>query len=156
MRDYFYAPENHYWRKADGGLFSSARAAHTTASDPQYIAWLAAGGTPTAFPRDTAGEESERELAAVLAAAGCIDAAGALSPAVESAALLVATDAVTGARGVEDLLAIIEHMAAHINQLQSLLQVQGMPEMKIIPPAALLERIAARQCARGMLPEGGV
>lgn len=66
----------------------------------------------------------------------------------ESEALLAATDAVTGARGVEDLLAIIEHMAAHINQLQSLLQVQGMPEMKIIPPAALLERIAARKIAR--------
>ncbi len=86
---------------------------------------------------------------------GDFDAGGAAIE-YEASALLGATDAVTGARGVEDLLAIIEHMAAHINQLQSLLQVQGMPEMKIIPPAALLERIAARQCARGMLPEGGV
>jgi hypothetical protein len=65
-----YTPHNWYWRKADGTIFSSAAQGVVPADDPAYVAFQAAGGTPTPYPKDESGQESEAELAAVLAPYG--------------------------------------------------------------------------------------
>jgi hypothetical protein len=61
-----YIPQNWYWRKADGTIVSSAAQGIVPADDSAYVAFLTADGTPTPYPKDEAGEESEAELAAVL------------------------------------------------------------------------------------------
>jgi hypothetical protein len=65
-----YDPSHWYWLAADGQVFSSAARALLPATDPAYLAWTAAGGTPTPWPRDEAGAESAAELRAVLAPYG--------------------------------------------------------------------------------------
>jgi len=65
-----YDPQNHYWAKADGSLYSSASMTTVPADDAVYLAWAEAGGIATLYPLDEAGEESEAELAAVLAPYG--------------------------------------------------------------------------------------
>lgn len=67
-----YNPYDHYWLRADGSIYSSARQTYLTGDDPQYLAWRAAGGYPTAYPRDEHGEESEDVLARVLAPYGLL------------------------------------------------------------------------------------
>jgi hypothetical protein len=72
-----YDPLNWYWRKADGTIYSSAAQGVVSDTDPAYVAFLAGGSHPTPYPRDTAGQESEAELAAVLAPYGLYVSAAA-------------------------------------------------------------------------------
>lgn len=65
-----YHPADHYWQRADGRLYASARRCYVQADDEYYHAWRGRGGFATAFPRDADGAESESELAAVLAQYG--------------------------------------------------------------------------------------
>lgn len=90
MREY--APDRHYWLREDGQIFSSARMKYITEADAEYLSWTAAGGTATPFPRDNCGTESERELAKVLIAAGCVDAASVLDIMLARAAVLTELD----------------------------------------------------------------
>jgi hypothetical protein len=75
-----YTPADWYWRAASGRLFSSARRALVEATDPAYLAWREAGGTPTPYPRDEAGAESAAELRAVLAPYGIAGPDGPPTP----------------------------------------------------------------------------
>jgi hypothetical protein len=65
-----YNPNDWYWIKADGGIYSSGQqktmTAEQAAQNQQYQTWLASGGIPTPYPEDAEGQESEAELAAVL------------------------------------------------------------------------------------------
>lgn len=58
---------HHYWARANGMIYSSERNMEVPADDEEYQAWLAAGGLPTAYPKDKNGNESVAELDAVLA-----------------------------------------------------------------------------------------
>jgi hypothetical protein len=78
-----YTPSNWYWRRADGALWSSAAAAIVPADNPAYLAWTAAGGVPTPWPRDGAGTETGAALRAVLAPFGL---AGPPGPATDEEA----------------------------------------------------------------------
>jgi hypothetical protein len=60
-----YDESDWYWQKQDGGLYSSAQG-DIEAESEGYQAFLAAGGRPTPFPKDAAGEESVAELFNVL------------------------------------------------------------------------------------------
>ena len=62
-----YDPKNWYWLAEDGRLFSSAVAAQVPKTDPAYAAWREAGGFPTTWPRDDAGEQTDAALQEVLA-----------------------------------------------------------------------------------------
>ena len=75
-----YDPSHWYWLAADGQVYSSAARALRPATDPAYLAWTAAGGTPTLWPRDEAGQESAAELRAVLAPYGIPGPDGAPTP----------------------------------------------------------------------------
>lgn len=65
-----YTPQNHYWIKSDGTIYSSAMQNCVSDADAAYKAWCAEGGIATQYPRDTAGVESDAELEAVLAVHG--------------------------------------------------------------------------------------
>ena len=89
-----YNPQNHYWVKADGTIYSSEAMGIIAADDAAYLEWLDRGGKPTRYPLDEAGNESEAELAAVLAAHGLFVSARAKREA-EILAELDALDAAT-------------------------------------------------------------
>lgn len=61
-----FTPENWYWYREDGALFSSARIALVADNDEAFLEWASAGGVPSAFPRNEYGEESVAELQRVL------------------------------------------------------------------------------------------
>lgn len=65
-----YNPSDWYWLKQDGTIYSSARRQEHDASDAGYEAWVSQGNTPTPYPTDLDGADSEPELAAVLAVYG--------------------------------------------------------------------------------------
>ena len=72
MKDY--NPFDWYWIRKDGSLYASGRGGDVSAEaagrDIAYQAWLKAGGAPTPYPRDEAGQESRAELVKVLAVYG--------------------------------------------------------------------------------------
>lgn len=72
MLDRPYTPSNWYWTHADGRVFGSARAGLVSSpqSDVAFTAWKAAGGVPTPWPRNEAGEQDDDALRAVLAPYG--------------------------------------------------------------------------------------
>lgn len=59
-----------YWLHADGRLYSSAAEDLVGEEDEAYLAWLERGNQPTHWPTDEAGEQTDAELAKVLAAHG--------------------------------------------------------------------------------------
>jgi hypothetical protein len=61
-----FVPKDWYWIAADGRIFSSARQANVAASDAAYIAWLAAGGIATVWPKDDSGNQTDTSLQAAL------------------------------------------------------------------------------------------
>ena len=61
-----YDPARHYWLRESGLVYGSADDRETTADDPAYRAWTAAGGRPTPYPKDECGAESFDELMRVL------------------------------------------------------------------------------------------
>lgn len=61
-----YDPFDHYWLRANGQLYSSARNIEVGDDDADYQAWLAVGNQPTMYPNDSTGVESIEELDKVL------------------------------------------------------------------------------------------
>ncbi len=61
-----YTPTDWYWLASDGRLFGSARAGTLAPSDPVYLAWQAGGRTPTPWPRDATGTQTDAALQEVL------------------------------------------------------------------------------------------
>lgn len=67
-----YNPLNWYWKADDGRVFSSDRNQVIPADDAVYLAWLTAPLLPTRWPEDDSGEQTDAELAKVLAPYGVI------------------------------------------------------------------------------------
>lgn len=67
-------PANWYWKGGDGRVWGSARRGYVTSldADAAYATFLAAGFSPTAWPKDPDGNEGAAELQAVLAQYGVI------------------------------------------------------------------------------------
>ena len=62
-----YDPCNWYWLKKDGKtVFSSKRQIEVPIDDSQFQKWLAAGGIPAPYPKDTRGNESRDEMNGIL------------------------------------------------------------------------------------------
>jgi hypothetical protein len=61
-----YDPHNWYWLASDGRLCSSADQLIVPTTDGAYEAWLAAGNTPTQWPRDTSGNQTIQSMQDVL------------------------------------------------------------------------------------------
>lgn len=59
-------PAAWYWRADDGRIFSSAAMAEVAADNAGLLAWSAAGGVPTIWPRDDAGDQTEASIRATL------------------------------------------------------------------------------------------
>ena len=102
-----YDPYNWYWRKTDGTIFSSALQGVVSDADPDYVAFLAGGDHPTPYPKDTDGQESEAELAAVLAPYGLY-----VSAAAARRAEILARLAEIDAASIRPLRAIADSTAA--------------------------------------------
>ena len=66
-----YTPENWYWMRENGVVFSSAIGDFIhPATDDAFLAWQAHGHRPTVWPRDDNGEQTDLALHEVLAAHG--------------------------------------------------------------------------------------
>lgn len=65
-----YDPSNHYWRRDDGLIFSSARRKIMDPADVDYSLWLGAGGVATAWPRNENGDQTDKSLQEVLTQQG--------------------------------------------------------------------------------------
>lgn len=65
-----FIPQDWYWQRASGALFSSARIAEVSATDEAYVEWVERGFVPTPYPKDAEGSESVAELEAVLSPYG--------------------------------------------------------------------------------------
>lgn len=65
-----YKPSDWYWRSDTGRIYSSAAKAVVLKSDETFVAWTEAGGIPTVWPRDDAGQQTEAAIEAVLRDAG--------------------------------------------------------------------------------------
>lgn len=65
-----FTPSDWYWVAEDGRVFSSSRQKLVKATDGAFKAWKEDGTLPARWPRDEAGQESDAELAAVLAPYG--------------------------------------------------------------------------------------
>ena len=63
-------PSDWYWLADDGRLYSSAAQALVEDDDADYLAWCAAGRTPTPWPMTEAGDQTDAALAEVLAVYG--------------------------------------------------------------------------------------
>ena len=63
-------PANWYWLATDGRLFSSASGTLVQPDDTTYVAWLAAGFTPTPWPQDTNNVQSAAALQDTIAPYG--------------------------------------------------------------------------------------
>jgi len=63
-------PADWYWIKQDGKVYSSARQREYAPSNTGYKEWRALGNRATPYPTDIGGNDSEAELASVLAAHG--------------------------------------------------------------------------------------
>lgn len=61
-----------YWLAEDGRVYSSKRQLIVTTSDDGYIAWIAAVGGATAWPRDDSGNQTDAALLAVVGPYGLI------------------------------------------------------------------------------------
>ncbi|MGY8661756.1 DUF4376 domain-containing protein [Bradyrhizobium sp. UFLA05-109] len=61
-----YNPQNWCWLADDGRIFASAPQTIIAADDADYTAWLEAGGSPTGWPRDLAGNQTDDALQEVL------------------------------------------------------------------------------------------
>lgn len=65
-----FTPGDWYWLASDGRLFSSAVTALVSKTNADFVRWSSAGGVPTTWPRDDAGEQTTAALQAVLAPYG--------------------------------------------------------------------------------------
>lgn len=60
-------PNNWHWLSDDGRIYSSAVQALVSKTNAHYVDWLTSGNIPTRWPQDNAGEQTDAELAKVLA-----------------------------------------------------------------------------------------
>ena len=60
-----YEPNNWYWKAEDGRVFSSARNQIVTEADADYTKWIALK-TPTSWPRDAEGAQTDAALQEVV------------------------------------------------------------------------------------------
>jgi hypothetical protein len=60
-------PFNWFWLADDNRVYGSAKQIITTDTDPDYVAWVGAGGVATIWPRDDAGNQTNAALQDVLA-----------------------------------------------------------------------------------------
>lgn len=83
-------PRDWYWLADDGRVYASARQAVVAKDDADLAAWTAAGGYPTAWPRDASNAQTDAALQEVLApyglAATLADLKGLLKSQVDTAA----------------------------------------------------------------------
>lgn len=63
-------PTNWYWIREDGAIYSSASRGIVETDDDAFVAWRSTGATPTPYPRDISGAESEAALQDVLSPYG--------------------------------------------------------------------------------------
>lgn len=61
---------NWYWLADDGRVYGSERQLIVTTSDADYVAWMSAVGSPTAWPRDDSGNQTNAALLAVVSVYG--------------------------------------------------------------------------------------
>lgn len=61
-----YNPDDWYWRAEDDRIFSSKEGKEIAETDAAFTAWSEAGGIPTVWPRDDAGEQTQAALNDVL------------------------------------------------------------------------------------------
>ncbi|NLS00170.1 DUF4376 domain-containing protein [Rhizobium sp. P38BS-XIX] len=59
-------PLNCYWLSDDGRIFASASSSIVSKKDAQYKAWLAVGNTPSKWPLDDNGNQTDASLQAVI------------------------------------------------------------------------------------------
>jgi hypothetical protein len=59
-------PFNWFWLADDSRVYGSAKQTITTNADPDYVAWVNAGGVATIWPRDDAGNQTDAALQTVL------------------------------------------------------------------------------------------
>lgn len=64
-----YNPRNWYWKSSDGKIYSSANQSLINPDDHNYTIWLETN-TPTPWPKDLDGKETNEALAEVLEGAG--------------------------------------------------------------------------------------
>lgn len=55
-------PNDWYWQADDGRLFASARGAVVTSADADFQAFLASGGSPSFWPKDANGNQTDISL----------------------------------------------------------------------------------------------
>ncbi|WP_137132758.1 hypothetical protein [Rhizobium sp. FY34] len=67
-----------YWVADDGRIYSSSCQHLIAEDDADYVNFIAAGGTPTTWPRDRAGDQTVTSMLAVVAPYGLIVASSAL------------------------------------------------------------------------------
>ena len=62
----FQFPLDWYWSAEDGRVYASARQAIIDGTDADYLAWIEAGNTASAWPRDEAGNQTDAMLQGVV------------------------------------------------------------------------------------------
>lgn len=80
-----YNPLNWYWKNSAGAVYSSAENATVAQTDAGFEAFLTAGNTPTVWPSDTTGAQTNAALYEVLQPYGL---GSALAPAPTQAELV--------------------------------------------------------------------
>lgn len=106
-----YTPEDWYFRRGDGSLYSTARILTVSPDDADYVAWKGVdpARVPSLYPRDEAGVESPAELAKALAQfpgafASLPDYVASLRYAAEVAGVEVAGMAIATDRESQNLI----------------------------------------------------
>lgn len=81
-----YNPMDWYWIASDGRVYASGRSSHLNTQDPEFQAWIQAGGIATPWPQDVVGAQSDAALHDVLSPYGLTVAGYAPVPASVSSA----------------------------------------------------------------------
>jgi hypothetical protein len=63
-------PATWYWLADDSRVYAGPTQLQVTDTDPDYVAWIGAGRTPIAWPRDEAGNQTDEALQTALAPYG--------------------------------------------------------------------------------------
>lgn len=61
-----YNPLDNYWLSEDGQVYSSKQESIVPATNPEYVAWLKSGNSPSFWPRDESGNQTLAALEHVL------------------------------------------------------------------------------------------
>ncbi|WP_316168974.1 MULTISPECIES: DUF4376 domain-containing protein [unclassified Bradyrhizobium] len=89
-----------YWMRDDGSIFSSAKGEIVSESDPDFVAWTSAGGSPSNWPRDAQGSQTTAALQEVLTPYGLFADMVAYANAVQWARAVGGYQAVVGGKPV--------------------------------------------------------